>query len=112
LNRCRSYWQLQIGDDSIIVLTGLNKLNILNIFVLSTVRIQNLKKLAIAKKIARVSLLTRLSDNSTGTFSPADSYYKVLADIRKRIDSTLMILQQCLKTNNNRLAIQLIKNYG
>ena len=112
MNGCRSYWQLQIGDDSIIVLTGLNKLNILNIFVLSTVMIQKLKKLAIAKKLARVSLLTMLSDNSLGTFSRADSEYKVLADIREGIDSTLMILQHRLKANNNRSAIQLIKNYG
>jgi hypothetical protein len=36
----------------------------------------------------------------------------VLADIREGIDSTLMILQHRLKTNNNRSAIQLIKNYG
>jgi hypothetical protein len=36
----------------------------------------------------------------------------VLADIREGIDSTLMILQHCLKANNNRPAIQIIKNYG
>lgn len=112
MNGCRSYWQLQIGDDSIIVLTGLNKLNILNILALSTVMIQNLKKLALTKKIARVSLLTMLTHNSLGTFYGADSEYKVLADIREGIDTTFMILQHCLKANTNRLPLQLIKNYG
>ncbi|MEG3840951.1 response regulator [Microcoleus sp. herbarium14] len=50
--------------------------------------------------------------NSLRTFSRADSEYKVLADIREGIDSTLMILQHRLKANNNRPAIQVIKNYG
>jgi hypothetical protein len=36
----------------------------------------------------------------------------VLADIREGIDSSLMILQHGWKANNNRPAIQLIKNYG
>ena len=50
--------------------------------------------------------------NSLRTFSRADSEYKVLADIREGIDSTLMILQHRLKANNNRPAIQVIKIYG
>ncbi|MEG3849045.1 response regulator [Microcoleus sp. herbarium19] len=50
--------------------------------------------------------------NSLRTFSRADSEYKVLADIREGIDSTLMILQHRLKANNNRPEIQVIKKYG
>lgn len=50
--------------------------------------------------------------NSLRTFSRADSEYKVLADIREGIDSTLMILQHRLKANNNRPPIQVIKIYG
>ncbi len=50
--------------------------------------------------------------NSLRTFSRADSQYKVLADIREGIDSTLMILQHRLKANHHRPAIQIIKNYG
>ncbi|MEG4587755.1 hypothetical protein QUA54_21435 [Microcoleus sp. MOSTC5] len=53
-----------------------------------------------------------LTDNSLRTFSRANSEYQMLADIREGIDSTLMILQHRLNINNNRPAIQLIKNYG
>ncbi len=50
--------------------------------------------------------------NSLRRFSRADSEYKVLADIREGIDSTLMILQHRLKANHHRPAIQIITNYG
>jgi signal transduction histidine kinase len=58
--------------------------------------------------------IDRIRNISTSlrTFSRADSEYKVLADIREGIDSTLMILQHRLKANNNRPAIEVIKNYG
>ncbi|MEG4816012.1 MULTISPECIES: hypothetical protein [unclassified Microcoleus] len=70
------------------------------------------KQLAIGKKIASVSLRTMLSDKSLYTFSPIDSEYKMLADIRDGIDRTLMVWQHRLKAYNNQQAIHIIKNYG
>ncbi len=72
--------------------------------------IEDLPKMLFSMKTG----IDRIRNISTSlrTFSRADSEYKVLADIREGIDSTLMILQHRLKANNNRPAIQLIKNYG
>ncbi|MEG3842733.1 response regulator [Microcoleus sp. herbarium14] len=50
--------------------------------------------------------------NSLRTFSRSDTVNKVLANIREGLDSTLMILQHRLKANNNRPAIQIVKEYG
>jgi signal transduction histidine kinase len=50
--------------------------------------------------------------NSLRTFSRSDSQAKIDANIHDGIDSTLMILQHRLKANNNRPAIEIIKNYG
>jgi signal transduction histidine kinase len=56
----------------------------------------------------------RIRDISTSlrTFSRSDTDSKVAADIHEGIDSTLMILQHRLKADENRPAIQIIKNYG
>ena len=72
--------------------------------------IEDLPKMLFSMK----SGIERIRNISTSlrTFSRADSEYKVLADIREGIDSTLMILQHRLKANNKRPAIQIIKNYG
>ncbi len=72
--------------------------------------IEDLPKMLFSMKTG----IDRIRNISTSlrTFSRADSEYKVLADIREGIDSTLMILQHRLKANNNRPAIQVIKNYG
>ncbi len=50
--------------------------------------------------------------NSLRTFSRSDSQTKIDANIHDGIDSTLMILQHRIKANNNRPAIEIIKNYG
>jgi predicted ATPase/signal transduction histidine kinase len=49
---------------------------------------------------------------SLRTFSRADTNTKVSANIHDGIDSTLMILQHRLKANQNRPAIEIIKEYG
>ena len=50
--------------------------------------------------------------NSLRTFSRSDTLAQVLANIHEGLDSTLMILQHRLKANNNRPAIQVVKEYG
>lgn len=49
---------------------------------------------------------------SLRTFSRADADTKICADIHEGIESTLMILQHRLNAQENRPAIQVIKNYG
>ena len=49
---------------------------------------------------------------SLRTFSRADTNSKVATNIHDGIDSTLTILQHRLRANNQRPAIQVIKNYG
>ncbi|MEG3863042.1 ATP-binding protein [Microcoleus sp. herbarium12] len=49
---------------------------------------------------------------SLRTFSRADTNSKVATNIHDGIDSTLTILQHRLKANNQRPAVQVIKNYG
>ena len=49
---------------------------------------------------------------SLRNFSRLDEAELKLADINEGIDSTLLILQNCLKKNNATLAIQVIKEYG
>jgi two-component system, NtrC family, sensor kinase len=71
---------------------------------------EDLPKMLFSMKIG-IDRIRNIS-NSLRTFSRADSEYKVLADIREGIDSTLMILQHRLKANSCRPAIQIIKNYG
>ncbi len=72
--------------------------------------IEDLPKMLFSMKTG-IDRIANIS-SSLRTFSRADSEYKVLADIREGIDSTLMILQHRLKANNNRPTIQVIKNYG
>lgn len=50
--------------------------------------------------------------NSLRTFYRGDTGDKVLANIHEGIDSTLTILQHRLKANNERPAIQTLKDYG
>ncbi|GET36999.1 hybrid sensor histidine kinase/response regulator [Microseira wollei] len=50
--------------------------------------------------------------NSLRTFYRGDTGDKVLANIHEGMDSTLTILQHRLKANNERPAIQTIKEYG
>jgi two-component system, NtrC family, sensor kinase len=50
--------------------------------------------------------------NSLRTFYRGDKGYKVLANIHEGMDSTLTILQHRLKANNERPAIETIKDYG
>ncbi|BAY09520.1 ATP-binding sensor histidine kinase [Calothrix sp. NIES-2098] len=50
--------------------------------------------------------------NSLRTFSRADSEYKVPFNIHDGLDSTILILKHRLKANENRPAIEVIKNYG
>ncbi len=54
----------------------------------------------------------RSISNSLRTFSRADKDYKVPFDIHEGIDSTILILRHRLKANENRPAIEVIKNYG
>ncbi|HEY9853879.1 MAG TPA: AAA family ATPase [Leptolyngbyaceae cyanobacterium] len=49
---------------------------------------------------------------SLRTFSRADKEHKVKANLHDGLDSTLLILKYRLKANENRPAIQLIRNYG
>lgn len=50
--------------------------------------------------------------SSLRTFSRTDISHKVPADIHEGINSTLVILQHRLKSNNKRPAIEVIKKYG
>ena len=50
--------------------------------------------------------------NSLRTFYRGDTGAKVLANIHEGIDSTITILQHRLKANNERPAIETIKDYG
>ncbi|MCC5621639.1 AAA family ATPase [Nostoc sp. CHAB 5715] len=56
----------------------------------------------------------RLKNISTSlrTFSRADRDYKVPFHIHQGIDSTILILKHCLKANEQRPAIEVVKNYG
>ena len=56
----------------------------------------------------------RIKNISTSlrTFSRADTEHQVSANLHKGLDSTLLILKYRLKANQNRPAIQVIKNYG
>ena len=85
----------------------------------------------IAEKISRVELdyliedLPQLIDSmhegtdriteiskSMRTFSRADTVAKVAFNLHEGLDSTLLILKHRLKANQNRPAIQVVKNYG
>lgn len=50
--------------------------------------------------------------SSLRIFSRYDTAVKIAANIHEGIDSTLMILQHRLKANDQRPAIQIIRNYG
>ncbi len=56
----------------------------------------------------------RLKNISTSlrTFSRADQDYKVPFNIHQGIDSTILILKHRLKANEQRPAIEVVKNYG
>ncbi|QLE50356.1 GAF domain-containing protein [Nostoc sp. C057] len=54
----------------------------------------------------------RSISTSLRTFSRADKDYKVPFDIHEGIDSTILILRHRLKANENRPAIEVVKNYG
>ncbi|MEH2410920.1 trifunctional serine/threonine-protein kinase/ATP-binding protein/sensor histidine kinase [Nostoc sp.] len=56
----------------------------------------------------------RLKNISTSlrTFSRADQDYKVPFNIHQGIDSTILILKHRLKANEQRLAIEVVTNYG
>ncbi len=58
--------------------------------------------------------VNRIRDISTGlrTFSRADSLSPVPFNLHDGIDSTLMILKHRLKANENRPAIEIVKQYG
>ncbi|MEL7068364.1 MAG: ATP-binding protein [Cyanobacteria bacterium J06581_3] len=49
---------------------------------------------------------------SLRTFSRADTEHKVNADLNEGLDSTLLILKYRLKGNENRPAIEVVKDYG
>ena len=49
---------------------------------------------------------------SLRTFSRADTEHKVSANLHEGLDSTLLILKYRLKGDDNRPAIQVVKNYG
>lgn len=49
---------------------------------------------------------------SLRTFSRADKDYKVPFDIHEGIDSTILILKHRLKANDDRPAIEIVKDYG
>ncbi|MBN3910325.1 MAG: AAA family ATPase [Nostoc sp. NMS1] len=54
----------------------------------------------------------RSISTSLRTFSRADKDYKVPFDIHEGINSTILILRHRLKANENRPAIEVVKNYG
>ncbi|MFN6464803.1 MAG: AAA family ATPase [Nostoc sp. DedVER02] len=54
----------------------------------------------------------RSISTSLRTFSRADKDYKVPFDIHEGIDSSILILRHRLKANENRPAIEIVKNYG
>ncbi|MBD2773055.1 sensor histidine kinase [Iningainema tapete] len=54
----------------------------------------------------------RSISTSLRTFSRADTVRKVSFNIHEGIDSTLMILKHRLKANENRPAIEVVKDYG
>jgi PAS domain S-box-containing protein len=54
----------------------------------------------------------RTISNSLRTFSRADQDYKVPFNIHEGIESTILILRHRLKANENRPAIEVVKNYG
>ncbi|MEM9542311.1 MAG: sensor histidine kinase [Cyanobacteria bacterium P01_E01_bin.42] len=56
----------------------------------------------------------RISNISTSlqTFSRTDTDKKTNFNLHEGLDSTLLILQYRLKANEERLAIEIIKNYG
>ena len=57
------------------------------------------------ERIAHISTSLR-------TFSRTDKEYKVLFNLHEGIDSTILILKHRLKANENRPAIEIIKEYG
>ncbi|MEH1884161.1 trifunctional serine/threonine-protein kinase/ATP-binding protein/sensor histidine kinase [Nostoc sp.] len=71
---------------------------------------EDLPKLLDSMKLG-VSRIRSIS-TSLRTFSRADKDYKVPFDIHEGIDSTILILRHRLKANENRPAIDIVKNYG
>ncbi|MEH2427537.1 MAG: AAA family ATPase [Nostoc sp.] len=71
---------------------------------------EDLPKLLNSMKLG-VSRIRSIS-TSLRTFSRADKDYKVPFDIHEGIDSTILILRHRLKANENRPAIDVVKNYG
>ncbi|GAX45568.1 multi-sensor signal transduction multi-kinase [Tolypothrix sp. NIES-4075] len=71
---------------------------------------EDLPKLLDSMKLG-VSCIRSISI-SLRTFSRADKDYKVPFDIHEGIDSTILILRHRLKANENRPAIEVVKNYG
>ncbi|MBC1223631.1 AAA family ATPase [Nostoc sp. UCD121] len=71
---------------------------------------QDLPKLLDSMKLG-VQRIRSIS-TSLRTFSRADKDYKVPFDIHEGIDSTILILRHRLKANENRPAIEVVKNYG
>ncbi|ODG99290.1 histidine kinase [Nostoc sp. KVJ20] len=72
--------------------------------------LEDLPKLLDSMKLG-VSRIRSIS-TSLRTFSRADKDYKVPFDIHEGIDSTILILRHRLKANENRPAIEVVKNYG
>jgi predicted ATPase/signal transduction histidine kinase len=58
-----------------------------------------------------VQRIRSISD-SLRSFSRADTENKIAFNIHEGIDSTILILKHRLKANNNRPAIEVVKNYG
>ncbi|MEH1978242.1 MAG: AAA family ATPase [Nostoc sp.] len=71
---------------------------------------EDLPKLLDSMKLG-VSRIRSIS-TSLRTFSRADKDYKVPFDIHEGIDSTILILRHRLKANENRPAIEVVRNYG
>ncbi|MDM9581322.1 AAA family ATPase [Nostoc sp. GT001] len=71
---------------------------------------EDLPKLLDSMKLG-VSRIRSIS-TSLRTFSRADKDYKVPFDIHEGIDSSILILRHRLKANENRPAIEVVKNYG
>ncbi|MEH1781557.1 MAG: AAA family ATPase [Nostoc sp.] len=71
---------------------------------------EDLPKLLDSMKLG-VSRIRSIS-TSLRTFSRADKDYKVPFDIHEGIDSTILILRHRLKSNENRPAIEVVRNYG
>ncbi|MEH1991416.1 trifunctional serine/threonine-protein kinase/ATP-binding protein/sensor histidine kinase [Nostoc sp.] len=71
---------------------------------------EDLPKLLESMKLG-VSRIRSIS-TSLRTFSRADKDYKVPFDIHEGIDSSILILRHRLKANENRPAIEVVKNYG